>query len=78
MRVGIYTPQTVLRPPGPFAAVGLLGDARRLPGWGWLIPRVSPISVSDPTCTRDTDGYPFAARPRKGDVRKDVIEPRCG
>ena len=71
LRLGLYTH----RPPGPLAAVGLLGGARRrLPGWGWLIPRV-PYPCLFPQGIQTAI---LAARPRKGDVRLDVIEPRCG
>ena len=71
LRLGLYTH----RPPGPLAAVGLLGGARRrLPGWGWLIPRVPYLCL----IPHGIQTAILAARPRKGDVRKDVIEPRCG
>ena len=74
LRLGLYH-YTPHRPPGPLAAVGLLGGTRRrLRGWGWLIPRV-PYPCLFPQGIQTAI---LAARPRKGDVRKDVIEPRCG
>ncbi len=73
LRLGLYTP-----PSSRTVSSGrVVGGRPQTPARLGVANPPGPISVSDPTSEGIQTAIP-AARPRKGDVRLDVIEPRCG